>query len=1114
MHHLRRPELFAANSSRCLRVLAALCLFYCCLIARAQGPVDSALRGVVADPFRGAVAGARVVVHNTDTQAERTAYTGSDGSFLVPHLPPGSYSVTAAAPGFSTGRQTELTLALGETAEVRMGLAVASSVTVTAEPEPEALVASLRPEDLSLLPINNRRWQSFAELTPGVEPDQDGDGLLSFHGLASTQNSLLIDGLDANQSFSSVPLGTGSDRAGSGSFGMHGLGRGRASGAPTSFSQQAVREFRVSGQGYSALTGHAGGGVITTVSKSGTSTLHGSGFLLIRSSALAATSPLSIATTYTDGVISSGLVKPQDLRQNFGGTLGGPVLPRHGLFYFYAYDQQRRDFPAISSPVYATFFALTPTQRALLANRGVSTAATNAALDYLSSLTGTVPRRADETINFGRIDWRFTRRNTLGIAYNRVRWTSPAGLESSPVVARGRASLGNSTGSLDQILPHLNTIFGAHLSNALRGQISHDLQFETPQPNLPQEPTVGPGGFAPGVNIGPQGFLFGTPASVSRMAYPDESRYQISDTLSYGRGRHLIQLGGDLSLVHDLVSTLANAAGTFSYDSSLVNGHAGGLVDWITDYTFNVHAYPNGACPSINAADHLFCFRSFTQSFGPQAVAFDTQEWAAFVEDQWRVGPRLHFNIGLRYEYELLPLPQLPNPTLDVIFSTRGATSIFPEDRNNLAPRVGLAWSPFGEGRGLIRLGYGIFYGRLPGTTIRSALANTAEPGATTKIRITPSTETDCPQVANQGFGYACSYLSAPPSAVAATTTATVFDRRFRIPMIQQGSLSLERSLGAGLVLSATYVMNLDRQLASSTDINIAPSTETSTFQLQGGGPPTGAQAGTQPGFTFQVPLYTERITPLFGPVTDITSNVNATYNAGVLALDRRTRGGLELRASYTWSKAIDYGQAAYGTPRTNAQFDPMTIRYDKGRSALSYPQSLHVAAVWQPVVHGRGVKRTAAGWSFAPILTAHSGRPYTLQIFGGSTLKGGRESINGSGGATYLPTVGRNTLRLPPVVNLDLRAAKTIAFAHPDRLRLRLSAEAFNLTNRLNLSSVSQRAYLVGTAVSGVTPLIFQDAATIASEGLNTQPFGAPTSASTSLNRERQIQLGLHLEF
>ena len=870
-------------------------------------------------------------------------------------------------------------------------------------------------------------------------------------------------------------------------------------------------------QNYSALTGGAAGGVVTTVSRSGTRTLHGSAAFTLRSQAFAAVNPFSLATTYTNGAAETTLVKPHDLRENFVATLGGPaVRGARPLFYFGAVEVQRRGFPAISSPENPAFYNLTPIQQALLANRGVSPAATSAALTYLSSLTGKVDRRQDQETGFGRLDWQPASRLDLGLEYHAARWTSPAGLTESPTLARRRASLGNATAAVDSLLLHGTATLRPRLVNQFHLQLAQDLQYETPQTPLPQEPAIGPGGLSPEVNIGPDGLLFGTPATVSRQAYPAERRLGAGDTLTLQAGRHLLEIGGDWSLVHDRAATLANAAGTFLYDSARTTANAGGLVDFITDHTFNVNAYPSGGCPSILAAPHLFCYTSFSQSFGETDVAFNTQEWAGFAQDTWHPRQGLTLHLGLRYEYLLLPLPANPNPELDALFSARGATGIFPEDRNNVGPRAAAAWTPFGPGRGVVRLGYGLYYGRLPGATVRAALADTALPASTTRIRITPSVETACPQTPAVGFGYPCSFPGAPPTGVLSTSSALVFDRRFRLPAVQQGSLALERPLGRRIRLTASYLLNLDRQLATSTDLNILPASTTGVFQLQGG---TGAP-GVRNAETFVLPVYTSRVTSEFGPVTDLLSNVNASYNALVVAAQTQSSRALHAAASYTWSKALDDGPNLSATPRTDNQFDPFTNGYDKGLSALNYPQSLRLAGLWTPRIHGpdhRTVSRILNGWTLAPVVLARSGRPYSYELYGGTRLSGGHLSLNGSGGALYLPTVGRDTLRLPASINANLRLARELPLAwRPlnEPTRLHLGAEVFNLTNRLNLSSVEERAFLVGTPVSGVTPLVFQSAAAIAAEGLNTQAFGTPTSASASLARERQLQLTLRLDF
>jgi len=1105
--------------------------------AWAQTSVDGAITGFVVDASGAALGGAVVQVLGVSTGLTMRTTTGGKGEFVVARVPAGTYQVTVEDAGFARltldGVVVEVGGVTSVEARLRVG-GVTTSVTVTASPDvppavsvddasSAAVASTVTSGEIESLPVNGRRWQTFALLTPTVNADPEGVGLLSFRGVPSTQNSSRIDGGDDDQSFGAVPRGTGGDsgpeledavEAGSpGRVGVAaangGGGYARHAGMASTFSQEAVREFRVSGQNYSALYGHAAGGIVTTVSKSGTDTLHGTGFYLLRASALGATNPFSYASNYVDGVVTGGLVKPHDVRQQFGGSVGGAAV-RDKLFYFYAYDQQLRDFPAISTPQDPNFFALTATQTALLGNRGVSSAKVNTALNYLDSLTGTVARRQDQTVNFGKVDWQAWQHHRLSVQYNRARSSAPGGVRSSPVVDLGAGSLGSSYARIDTVLGRWLWTARPKLSNELRVQYGRDFQYEEAGKPLPQEPAIGPGGYAPEVAIGPDGFTFGTSSSLGRKAYPDENKVEVADILTWVRGRHQVQAGGDVSFVHDYIDALSNVEGAFHYDSGTTSGHAGGLVDWITDYTFNVNAYPNGGCPSIFSAVHDFCFRSYTQSFGQSAVTFDTQEWAGFVQDNWRPRAGLTVNAGLRYEYEFLPLPQQPNGALDAAFGSVGATSVFPEDRNNFGPRVGVAWQPYGEGRGVVRVGYGLFYGRLAGATVRSALVNTATNLSTTHVLILPTTITNCPQVAtNQGFGYVCSYVTPPPAAVATTTSAVVFDRRFRLPEVQQASMTVEREVGAGVVGSATYLLNLDRQLPNSTDINIAPSTDTKVFQLQGG---TGA-AGVQDGETFVLPVYSERVNTSYGPVTDIVSNVNASYNALVMEGRRRSRGGMEFRASWTWAKAIDFGQVG-ATPRTNAQFDPFDLRYDKGLSALNFPHKVQASVVWAPMPDSdrRWVRTAVRGWAVAPIFIETSGRPYSLDIFGGTRLTGGHESINGSGGAVYLPTVGRNTLRLPDSAHLDLRISRAVHVT--ERVRMRGTVEIFNLTNRVNYSAISQRAFLVGTAVNGVTPLVFQNAATVAAEGLNVQPFGTFTAAATGQAQERQVQLGLRLEF
>lgn len=1118
---------------------------------RAQTPTDGALSGRIAQT------GAQVIARSASTGLEQSATSGTHGEFLLVHLPPGAYELTVR-----TAQGEKLALA-GAPASVEAG-------------------------EVTELDLASQSGTGSAprSLREGVQAEEQGSGLpldpaegQAVRGVDPTQNSLHVDGVAAEESFGSQPLGGGVSEAedggtdapreasaGPGSGWRSVESGGRRAGAAYVFSQAAVREFRVEGQSDaasfgSALYAHGVGGVITGVSRSGEQHVHGMSFYTVRSSAWAAADPFNVASTYSNGVVTSTVVKPNDLRQQFGGRIGGPVplwprpdntgssyklaerrerqLKRTGrmqednarsgeprLFYLYAFDVQRRRFPAVSSPGDPNFYRLTAVERALLANRGVSAAATNAALNYLASLTGTVDRHANQTVNFGRLDWQRTTRERLIGEYNRVRWSNPAGARTSAVVSRGVASLGSSFGAVDMAVARWVRFLTPRLSHELRVQSGRELQYETAQTPLAQEPAIGPGGLPPEVAIGPNGLVFGTPAGLGQRAYPQESRLEAAEVATWTHGAHLLQLGADFSEIRDFTDSLTNAEGTFSYDSGSSGGKAGGLVDWITDYTFNVHAYPNGGCPSIYATVHDFCFRSFSQSFGQQSVRFARQEWAGFVQEDWTAASSLTVHAGVRYEYGFLPMPQRPNPAIDAVFGATGATSVFPEDRNNVGPRLGLEWRIPAAVGGVMRLGYGVYFGRLPGATVQAALLDTSTASSVSRVRIVPKTETVCPQAVGVGFGYPCAYLATPAGAVAATTSAVVFDRRFRLPMVQQGTVAVEHGIGGGMLVRAGYVANLDRQLPGSTDINIAPAQGDKVYALSG----VAGRSGMQDGQTFAVPLYTARLSPSFGTVTDVVSNANATYHGGWIEARRgfggmRTGGagrgrGIEFRARWTWSKAIDFGPNASATPQSDAQFDPFTVRYDKGLSALSQPHRVTGSVVWTPRVEAifptlaerPRLRVLEDGWSFAGIVEEASGRPYSYEIFGGTRLAGGRETINGSGGSTVLPTVGRNTLRLPDRSNVDVRVTREVRLG--ERVRGVVTVDGYNVANHRNVSAVQQRAFLVGTAANGVTPLVFQDAAAVAAEGLNVEPFGTFASATSGTRGRRELELSLRVLF
>ncbi len=1009
------------------------------------------------------------------------------------------------------------------------------------------------------LPLEGRQWEAVEELSGSAhdataagagsaQDDTEGEddtraareaggtgsaaGGLSYAGMPPTENAGSVDGLSANQEFSGAPRATGSG----------GGGGQTASG----FAQGAVREVKVMPHTFSAQYGGAGGAVRVSARRA-EARLRGTAFLQRRESGWGAVNPYAVVTHYSAGAVTSAMERPSDATTQFGGAVGLPVqLPglmhgwRSGVFG--SVEEQLRAQTLVSSPLTASFYDLTAEQRALLATRGVGAGAIAAALGYIDGLTGEAAVRTPRVLAVGRFDTSPGAADRMSVSVQVARQTGPAtggGGSSDGVINRAISSIGTSEVHAETYGAQWQRYLSARATNSLRLQFAHDLEFETPAADASTAasavPGVGPGGFAPQVSIQPEGFSYGTPASLGRVAYPDEERYEVADSFALRLGRHVLTLGGDWSRLHDRVLSATDLEGAFSYNNTTATGHDGGLVDWITDYTFNVHAYPNGGCPSVYAAVHYFCFHSYTQGFTGAATEFVTHEVAGFAEDSLRLRQGLLVTFGVRYDYLLLPFPQQPNAVLDEALrqfggaasgaasgAVSGVTATFPEDRNNVGPRLSAVWSPGTRRRRWFaaRVGYGAFYGRLPGATIDAALADTGLPGSTSRIRITPKVETDCPQVANQGFGYLCAFTNLPTGVAGQTAATMVFGSRFRLPAVQRATLGFDRELGRRLLVHAGYATAWATQLPESVDMNIAPSTSSVTYVLQGGDGPGSPWRGLHTGETFVVPLYTARRTTSYGPVTALVSNANSTYHSGSVGAELRGFHGWSARGSYTFARAIDYGPQSGATPRQDGQFDPFSDGYDKGLSSLNFAQHFTGDVSFRSSWRGssRELRAVLGGWRFAAIGVAGSGAPYSYTTYGGTRLTGGRESLNGSGGATYLPTVGRNTLRLPSrgVVNLRTARELPVPWVRSPTMRLQVQADAFNLLNSVSLSRVGTRGFLPGTPASsgGRTSLVFQAAATIASEGLTTQAFGTPLSSTSGMSRERQVEVGARLSF
>lgn len=1061
-------------------LLSAVLLLMSSHLASAQSTTDGAIGGIIKDPQGAVVANAAVSVRNEETNKESTATTDNEGRFRVVQLQPGNYTVSVNAQGFSAFSQQKIVVEVGRVTPLEIPLSITGSqetVVVTSEApvintSQQDFSTNINQTSINELPINGRRWSNFALLTPGSAPDGTF-GLISFRGVSGLLNNNTIDGGDNNQAFFSEERG-----------------RTRISYV---ISQAAVREFQVNTSNYSAEYGRAAGGVVNAVTKSGTNEFHGSGFYYQRNNRWGARNPLATRQVpLTGGGFGVAGIKPRDVRHQFGATIGGPVV-KDKLFFFFSYDEQRRNFPGLSVFSQADFLnradrallttargkTLTGTGRtgSLASGKGLTDAQVDNALNFLASLSGEVPRRGDQRIFLPKIDWRVNNNNTFTATYNRLRWNAPAGIQSQATNTRARDNFGNDYVNVDSLTLRLQSTLSPTALNEFRFQYGRDFEYEFSQPPLAGEPTTA-NGRSPQVFI-TNGFSFGVPEFLERASYPDERRFQYADTFTLTRGGHTFKFGGDINRVSDKINNIRFRSGEFNYTGGLnAAGFYGGLNDFIIDYT-------NFISPGSIAANTP-CYTStrtvgrcyggnFNQGFGVPGLTFSTTDLNLFVQDDYRASSKLTVNLGLRYEYQ-------KNPSAINVNSALPQTGNIPNDKNNFGPRIGFAYDLQGNGKTSIRGGYGIYYGRIINSTIYNALINTGVgvDRAQRQVTLTASS------AAAPTFPNLLSAGTPVPSAV------QYFASDFANPLINQYDFIVERQIARNTAVSFSYIGSLGRYLPIFIDTNLSRPTSSRAFTVTGG--PFDGQSVVVPVFP------TTRPNTNYTQITEIRSGVNSEYNALVLQANRRFTDGLQFQTSYTYSRSRDTGQTSTTFTTGNVPLDVFNLGLETGVSNFDQPHKFVASVVWTPDFFGsQGDSRVGRavfnGFTIAPVFYAFSGRPYTAGV--SVTGAGGPGGVNQSGGANRFPLLGRNTYRQPKIVNFDLRVSRR--FNLGEARNIEVLAEGFNIFNRTQVTGVNSTLY---TQNFGTNTFTYN------------APFGSTNEAGATLFRERQVQLAVRFEF
>ncbi len=658
------------------------------------------IQGTVSDQTGALLPGALVEVRNVETNSLRSQTTGGDGRFAFLQLRPGTYTVTVGLQGFATHVQENVTITVGQAATLSPVLRVsgtAETVTVTGT----ALIDVTRTEvsttlnetTISTTPILGRKFEDLLTLTPGVSIVQGPDGdEITFNGQRGMYNNVSLDGGDYNNGFFGEQVG--------------------GQRAAIDITLEAVKEFQVVASGANAEFGRTAGGVVNVITKSGTNDLHGSVFHFQRLEGLTADA--------SDGT------PPTDFhREQFGGTLGGPIK-RDRMFYFFALEHinenlQRAnlsqplgtcgvDVPVISNPAHETLInGSTECQRRALLNFFRTT--------RNQEEGNPVDHTIDNTAILGKADVVLNPSNNLSASYN-------FDYSKNENQTFDVATYGNSANGIEG--PSKINVFNLNFFTTLSSSKFNEFHVTYARELRPRNAVAS--NVPPDTGMGDPAFRFGNPyflhPSVDELLW----RTQIKNNLSMVAGRHTIKVGGEwLHTVNDQVFRgffngrylFGTVSGFLRYASPAAPGGFGPNAvgcsngTWVTDPT----PCPTGT--TLTGTPLLLYLQETGSGFPnvdpPGFSLLVNEDLALFAQDQWQVRPNLTLNYGLRWDAQLMADTVDPATTAYAAFLNNPAflsDGTMPDQLAEFQPRFGLSWDVKSNRQTLVRANAGLYYAR------------------------------------------------------------------------------------------------------------------------------------------------------------------------------------------------------------------------------------------------------------------------------------------------------------------------------------------------------------------------------------------------------------------
>jgi len=945
------------------------------------------IQGTIKDPS-GAVVPSVMVLLKSRSTGQTTSVTSSDvGAYRAILLRPDVYDLHAELPGF-VAEPKAIELTVGQTAVIDFDLKLGTLSTTTvviedvrslAEPERSQQSNTITGDAIQRLPIDKRNYLTYSLLMPGVadadaladandyRPPQAGHSGLSFFGNNGRGNSVTVDGGEANDS---------------------------GGGVRPTLSQDAVREFQVNRSNYSAELGGASGGTINIVSRSGTNVMHGSVYGFFRHDRLDAADPF--AAKFENGRLTR--LKPPSDRQQFGATLGGPLIANR-TFFFAAFEGLDRDESnSISLLTDEFIFQPTAQQEAILATLPAASAAglrsaltsSERTKSLFRTNSGVFPYRSTDYKFSIRLDHQLNSTNQFMFRYN-----TAVVNETNPNV---RALIGASRAIENRKLDH-TAILGwtKTLSSRTVNQAYYQYNYSDYLVNTKEK-------FGPEININGFGYFNSDALLPSRILW---RRQEIRDSLSLSRGAHLLKFGGDILVRKNYAEAHVFFRGRFNFGTlpgSVVNAAL--------------------ASTSVTAvqAFNLGIPQNFQQAFGDPTVRSTEPYTGIYAEDRWKVFGNLTLDLGLRYEVDDIHDP-------------------IRTDKNNIAPRVAFAWDLFSDHRTTVRGGFGIFYaptnyaivhvanalGDVDGKRqIAQVLTSIRTPGAQSAVNIyqtllgqgvitlpTPTRTITSPDLAQ--FGIAVNPAQKPPLSVLFRNSPD-----FASSYSQQASFGIQHAVGQDFSIDVNYLFVSGLRILRARDQNLLP-------------------VPVNPTLGVRVWSLAVRDPQLFRDVSLVQDNIyeatgRSFYHGMTVEAQKRLSRRFTLNANYTLSKAID------DVVDFNSDFqanDQLNLRAER---ALSSFDQRHKVVVYSSV-------DCPGGFTVTPIFRANSGRPFNLLV--GMDLN---EDFHAT--TDRPPFAGRNTGKGPDFWTVDLRVTRRVTLS--DKAKIELIAEGFNLFNRLNFRSVN----------------------------------------------------------